>query len=134
MSRSVFYVVPAGLRDRANLVCAALKRGPNTFGVAASPSGNPPATHYYGHDGSQDETLASIFGAMPDNNGTLPEIEGEWGEEFTFEDITYQLPNAGQARAACAAVQISVATNIVPSPHMQGILSGLSLKPVVEDE
>jgi hypothetical protein len=115
-------------------VCAALKRGPNTFGVEASPTGNPPATHYYGHDGSQDETLAAVFSAMPDNNGTLPEIEGEWGEEFTFEGITYQLPSEGQAKAACAAMQVSVATNIVPAPHMAGILNALTLQPVVEEE
>lgn len=123
--RSVFYLVPAAHKDNANLVCAAMGLGPATFSVAASPTGNEPATHYFGHDATQSPELAAIFAAFPDNAGTLPEISGTWGQDG--------LPSQGLARAACAAMQVSVGSNIAGSDHRDGILQGVTLKIVVPE-
>jgi hypothetical protein len=46
----------------------------------------------------QNESL--IFMAFSDNGGTLPEIEGTWGQDG--------LPTEGQAKAAVATVSASM--------------------------
>lgn len=118
-SRSVFLAVPAALRRNANLVFAAMNRGPDTFSIPASPSGNEPATHYLAHDASMDAVLTDICLDLPGGGGTLPAIAGAWGQEG--------FPTQGQARAACAAMTISAAVNIEGETHKSSMLGGLSL-------
>ena len=130
-TRSVFYIVTAAKRDDINLVCFALNLGPDTFSVPASATGNNPATHYYGHDGSQSAALAEVFGSFPDNSGTVPTISGTWGQDYTHDTITKTLPSEAQAKAALAACQVSVASNITGASHRDGILNGLSLQQIV---
>lgn len=126
--RSTFLVVPAAKRDDANAVFAAMERGPNTFSVKASATGNDPATHYFGHDGSMGDALATTCGRMPDDSGAVPEIEGTWLEAFPGE--ANEAAAEAKAKAACAAMQISVATNISGAEHRDGILRGLSLQEI----
>lgn len=123
LARSGFYIVPAAFRDVANLVGFALGLGPNTFSMGAAPTAQAPATHYFGHATEISEELGVIFGAMPLAGGTLPEIEGEWGEEWN--DV--MLPSMGQAKAACAVMQVSIQSNIGALTNQAGVLFGLGL-------
>lgn len=120
--RSVIYVVTAAKRSDANLVFSAMGRGPNNFGVPLSANGADPASHYYGHDATMDAATANTVSAMPDNGGTLPEIAGTWGEDG--------LPSEANAQAACAAMQISVATNIEGADHRDAVLEALELQEI----
>jgi len=118
-ARSVFLAVPAAHRVNANKVFAAMDCGPDTFSVAASPSGNDPATHYLAHDASMDATLTDVCLDLPGGGGTLPTITGTWGEDG--------LPSQGQAKAACATMQIFAATNVDGEVHKASALGGLTL-------
>lgn len=124
-ARSVFLAIPAALRTNGNLVFAAMERGPDTFSIAASPTGNAPATHYLAHDASMDAVLTDICLDLPGGAGTLPTITGEWGQDG--------LPTQGQAKAACAAMTISAAANIDSAAHKASMLGGLSLT-LIPDE
>jgi len=123
--RSVIGIIIAAKRDDANAIFAAMGRGPNTFSVPLSPTGNDPATHYGFNDESMDVELANIVAALPDNSGTLPEISGTWGEGG--------LPSEGQARAACAVMKAFLGTNVTGAAHRDGILSGLVLQEISAD-
>lgn len=132
--RRLFMIVPAAKRDDANLVFAAMNRGPNTFSQPCSATGNPPFTHYYCSDGSATEELANIFGALADNNGTLPTIDGEWGSEYTYNGLTYTLPSAGLAKAACAVIETTKGSvNVNAIEQRDGILNGKGLQKYIPE-
>ena len=127
--RRLMMIVPAAHRDNANLILFALDRGPDNLSEPASATGNAPFTHYYGSDGSATEELSNLLGLLPDNNGTLPEISGTWGEEYTHDGITMTLPNAGLAKAACAVMQIHKGSvNVNALEQRDGILEGMNLQ------
>ena len=132
--RSVILVIPANKRADGNKVYDAMGRGPNTFVVPASPSGNDPATHYFAHDGTMSEALAITSGRMPDDSGTVPDISGNTSPADTwlhwFPGEANESAALAKAKAACAAMQISVGSNIEGGAHRDGVVSGLSLQEI----
>lgn len=117
--RTVFYVIPASLKDNMNLVCAAMGLGPATFSVPVSADGSEPATHFCGNDNGMTAEQAAVFSAFPDDGGTLPPIDGTWGEN----DVISQ----ALATEACAAAVVSVGSNMTGLQNMAATLGALGL-------
>ena len=68
-SRSIAYIVPAASQPRFNAILEARGMGPDNVSQPASPTGKPPATHYFGHalETAETETVLTALKA-----GTVP--------------------------------------------------------------
>ena len=131
LTRNTVIITTAAQRDNSNLVFAAWGRGPNNFVLPLSATGNDPATHYGCFDASmlEDESMHAL--AMPDNNGTVPHTpEDGW---LAYIDAENEAAALAAARAACAVMTVSVATNIDSTAHRNSVLSGLSLQVIEPD-
>lgn len=122
--RSVIVIVPSAQNVPANKIWNAMANpGSNNFGASFSASGLEPATHFARHSWETEPTSA-VIGAIA--AGTLPTITGDW----TDFGLTEQ-----EALDAAVSLVISVATgaDVVPVNHLNGMLSGLGLKPVIPE-
>lgn len=125
-------VVTAAAKDDANLVWAAMGRGPNTFTrkLCADEPGvtsETPATHYLMADSSSEESDVHAWQAMA--NGDLPAISGIWGEDGVID--------AASAQAAVSGTNLQVYSasgDVTPVDHMNGILASRGLMLVPEAE
>lgn len=75
---SIVMIVPAALRDNANLISCALGHDTfpgQTFSVPLSETGNGPATHYGCRTAAKQAFADLVSGAM---SGALPDLP--WGE------------------------------------------------------
>jgi hypothetical protein len=70
MAYSTVLIIPAALRDDANLLGAALGHGPNNYTVPIPP--DAPPTHYGAHTSATDEFFAIIAAAQ---GGSLPALD-----------------------------------------------------------
>ena len=125
-------IITAASKDNANLVWAAMGRGPNTFTRKlcedANATSDTPPTHYLMADSSSEASDVAAWQAMA--NGDLPPVpEGTvWGEDGVI--------SAADAMAATSASNLQVYSasgDVTPVDHMNGILLGRSLY-VVPDE
>lgn len=122
--RSCSLVVPAADKADANRLMAGLgvgNLGDENFAARLSSSGAEPATHFGAH-AWQEAAVAVVWSALPTNDGTLPTIQGVWGD-FGLTDIT--------AKAAAASLTVSVVTGGTPGGNFDATIAGLGLQRVV---
>lgn len=132
MSLPVICVVTAAAKDNANLVWAAMGRGPNTFSrklcaVSGSATDATPATHYLMADSSASEADVHAWQAMA--AGDLPQIDGIWGEDGVI--------NAASAHDAVSASNLQVYSasgDVAPTEHAVGILASREMMFVPDPE
>lgn len=125
MTLPVICVVTAAAKDNANLVWAAMGRGPNTFtrklcAIDPGVTSDTPATHYLMADSSTEESDVQAFQAMA--GGDLPAISGIWGEDGVIDAA------AAQAATSGTNLQVySASGDVAPVDHMNGILQSRAL-------
>lgn len=119
--RSCVLVVTDAVKAVVNSVLEAQGLGPDNMAQPAGAEDNGPTTHWFGHSFA-DEALSSSWLAYAE--GTLPTVQYPWG--------FFGNPSADDAIAASAGFTISVsAGEAVPVDHLNGILAGMGLVPVI---
>lgn len=120
----VVCVVTASAKTNANLVWAAMGRGPDTFSrkltTEANPTSGSTVTHYLMADSSSQESDVAAWQAMA--SGDLPQIDGVWGENGVI--------GAADAQAAVSGANLQVYSasgDVVPLDHCNAILASRGL-------
>ena len=123
-TQPVVCIVAAAAKDNANLVWAAMGKGPDTFSrrlaAASGINENSTPTHYLMADSSCSVEDVAAWQAMA--NGDLPQISGTWGQDGVIE--------AADAQAACGPSNLQVYSasgDVVPLDHANAILSSRGL-------
>jgi len=100
-NRAIIMIVPAALKDNANLAFAKLGVGPNTISIPVSAAGNPSViTHYLCHWSNPSEAVTEVIGTWL-SGSMITDCVDEYGNPVT---VTWDTPNMGQARAAMMAI------------------------------
>jgi len=127
-TQPVICIITAAAKTDANLVWAAMNKGPDTFSrrlTTDDPATTSSAvTHYLMADSSCSVEDVAAWQAFA--NGDLPQINGTWGVDGVIEAA------AAQAAISGANLQVySASGNVVPLDHANAILAsrGLSFVP-----
>lgn len=125
----VICIIAAAAKTNANLVWAAMDRGPDTFSVPLTsdpaPTTESVVSHYLMADSSTTVEDVQAWQAMA--NGDLPQINGTWGENGVI--------SAADAQEATSATNLQVYSasgDVTPVQHMLGILAGRGLHKMPE--
>ena len=121
-------IVTAAAKDNANLVWAAMGRGPENFSekLCAIDSGathETPATHYVMSDASSLDSDVAEWQRMA--NGDLPAISGQWGQNGVIDSAA-----ATEAVNAANLQVYSASGDVSPEAHKNSILAGRGLQVV----
>jgi hypothetical protein len=129
-TQPVICIVTAAAKNNANLVWAAMDRGPDTFSrkltTDADPTTSSTVTHYLMADSSSSVTDVAAWQALA--NGDLPQIDGTWGVGGVIE--------AADAQAATSAANLQVYSasgDVQPLDHANAILASRGLGFVPEE-
>lgn len=120
----VVCVVTNAAKTDANLVWAAMGRGPNTF-IRKLTTENPPTlsspvTHWLMADSSS--LVADVMAWQALANGDLPQISGVWGESGIIDASSATTATNG------ANLQVySASGNVQPLDHCNAILASRGL-------
>lgn len=129
-TQPVICIVTAAAKTNANLVWAAMGRGPDTFSRRLtddpSPTISSTVTHYLMADSSSLVEDVQAWQALA--NGDLPQIDGTWGVDGVIEAADAQAATSG------ANLQVySASGNVVPLDHANAILASRGLSFVPDD-
>lgn len=116
MVKSLIWLTTAEQKDAVNLCLQMMQQGPDNLSIPASPTGQEPATHYYGSYGGCPDEDAEMFLDLA--AGNIPESL-PWGEPGF---LTIQ-----EGADAMAAFVVDVKEDEYPN-HETEVLSGLGIQ------
>ena len=119
-TNSVAIVLPAGLANNASRTDEMYRRGPNTYSIRLSPTGNAPATHLGMVTFETDEYVAQVAAGV---GGDVPP-DAPYGED-DGSGGTWPTEQAAKAGYAAMTISVQAARQTSQGEHFQALLDGM---------